>query len=155
MMQGKNRRDNEKHEIHVTEAADPNALADKLNGSLSFKRNQGVATVHDCDIHCSFEGMIPNQKLLRACAQTVRRWAKADPTFDCEEHHRVQTQPKASKSGATYKTSLFGSSTDMVCPTCGKTSNGTRGLASHGRSFLGQAGAAEADKEQAPEQLGS
>ena len=105
--------------------------------------------MHGCNFHCSFEGAISKKKLLQACAETFRRWAK-DATFANGEHHLVKVQPKASANGNAAaeggKKSVSVSSADVVCPACGKTYNGTRGLASDGRSCPGQAGAAEADK---------
>ena len=137
MKKCKTRKDNKNWELYFTLAADPNALAANLNGSLSFKCNKGVATVHGCNFHCSFEGAISKKKLLQACTETFRRWAKG-ATFANWEHHLVKVQPKASANG-------------NAAAEGGKTYNGTRGLASDGRSCPGQAGAAEADKEQAPE----
>ena len=87
-------------ELHFNRAADPNALAAKLNGSLFFRRNQGVATVHGCNLHCSFEGAISKQKLMQACAETFRRWAK-DASLAYEEHHVVEERPAAAQSAAS------------------------------------------------------
>ena len=44
MKKCKTRKDNKNWELYFTLAADPNALAANLNGSLSFKCNKGVAT---------------------------------------------------------------------------------------------------------------
>ena len=44
MKKCKTRKDNKNWELYFTPAADPNALAANLNGSLSFKCNKGVAT---------------------------------------------------------------------------------------------------------------
>ena len=44
MKKCKTRKDNKHWELYFTPAADPNALAANLNGSLSFKCNKGVAT---------------------------------------------------------------------------------------------------------------
>ena len=61
-------------------------------------------------------------------------------------------EEQAPESGAVSNTTLAGGATDVVCPTCAKVCKGTRGLASHKRRCPGQAGAAEAGEEQAPEE---
>ena len=87
-------------ELHFDRATDPNALAAKLNGSLFFQRNQGVATVHGCNLQCSFGGAVTKQKLMQACAETFRRWAK-DASLAYADHHVIEKRPATTQSAAS------------------------------------------------------
>ena len=87
-------------ELHFNRATDPAALAAKLNGTLLFRRNRGVASAHGCDVRCSFEGEITKQKLTQACAMTFRHWA-ADASLAYVEHHVVDKRLAASQSAAS------------------------------------------------------
>ena len=87
-------------ELHFSRAANPTALAAKLNGSLLFRRNRGVATVQDSDVWCSFEGAITKQKLMQACAMTFRHWA-VDASLAYEEHRVVDKRLAVPQSAAS------------------------------------------------------
>ena len=88
-------------ELHFTGAANPLALAVKLNGCLLFKRTRGVATARDTDVWCTFETAVPKQKLMQACAMTFRHWGGADAALAYREHQVVDTCPAPAQAAAT------------------------------------------------------
>ena len=87
-------------ELHFDRATDPNALAAKLSGSLFFQRNQGVAAVPGCNLRCSFGGAVTKQKLMQACAETFRRWAK-DASLAYADHRVIEKRPATTHSAAS------------------------------------------------------
>ena len=88
-------------ELHFTGAANPLALAVKLNGCLLFKRTRGVATARDTDVWCTFETAVTKQKLMQACAMTFRHWGGADAALAYREHQVVDTCPAPAQAAAT------------------------------------------------------
>ena len=88
-------------ELHFSGAANPIALAAKLNGCLLFKRTRGVATARDNDVWCTFEAAVTKQKLMQACAMTVRHWGGADAAMVYQDHEVVDTRQAPAQAAAS------------------------------------------------------
>ena len=88
-------------DLHFSGAANPIALAAKLNGCLLFKRAQGVATARESDVWCSFVASVTKQKLMQACAMTFRHWGGADAAMAYQEHRVVDTRLALTQAAAS------------------------------------------------------
>ena len=95
-------------ELHFSGAANPIALAAKLNGCLLFKRAQGVASARESDVWCSFVASVTKQKLMQACAMTFRHWGGADAAMAYQEHRVVDTRPALTQAAASARLQLGG-----------------------------------------------